>query len=149
MDWTDFYVICERIKWNPSYNVYRLSAMPHFAQKIGWNFRNHSHGLYCTASMGNSGHADLHSRHKFGYGRGSLLLCWCVCPLQPISGFYSRSGRISKSQVLSELEFVLSQKERALHTNSSDTVSQNHINILQQVCDGASRLSTSPIKLPY
>jgi hypothetical protein len=35
MGWTDFYVICERIKWNPSYTVYWLSVVPHFAQKTG------------------------------------------------------------------------------------------------------------------
>jgi hypothetical protein len=54
--------------------------------------------------------------------------------------------RISKSQVLSELEFILSQKERALRTNPFDAVSQNHINTLQQVCDVA-RLITSFINL--
>jgi pre-mRNA cleavage complex 2 protein Pcf11 len=84
---------------------------------------------------GDSGHADVRSHHKFGYDRDSFLLCRRVCPLQPTSGFYSGSGQISKSQVLSELEFILGQKERALHTNPFDAVSQNHINILQQVCN--------------
>jgi pre-mRNA cleavage complex 2 protein Pcf11 len=47
---------------------------------------------------------------------------------------YSGSGQISKSQVLSELEFTLGQKERALQANPYDNVSQNHLNVLQQVC---------------
>lgn len=54
--------------------------------------------------------------------------------LQPTSGFYSGSGQISKSQVLSELEFTLGQKERALQANPYDSVSQNHLNVLLQVC---------------
>jgi len=49
------------------------------------------------------------------------------------SSFYSGSGQISKSQVLSELEFTLGQKERALQMNPYDTVSQSHINVLQQL----------------
>ncbi|KIM90910.1 hypothetical protein PILCRDRAFT_811403 [Piloderma croceum F 1598] len=51
----------------------------------------------------------------------------------PTSGFYSGSGQISKSQVLSELEFTLGQKERALQANPYDNVSQNHLNVLQQL----------------
>ncbi|KIM71632.1 hypothetical protein PILCRDRAFT_804852 [Piloderma croceum F 1598] len=51
----------------------------------------------------------------------------------PTSGFYSGSGQISKSQVLSELEFTLGQKERALQVNPYDSVSQNHLNVLQQL----------------
>ena len=35
--------------------------------------------------------------------------------------------------VLSELEFTLGQKERALQTNPYDSVAQNHVNVLQQV----------------
>ncbi|KIM80701.1 hypothetical protein PILCRDRAFT_9155 [Piloderma croceum F 1598] len=52
----------------------------------------------------------------------------------PTSGFYFGSGQISKSQVLSELEFTLSPKEHALQVNPYDNVSQNHLNILRQVC---------------
>jgi hypothetical protein len=47
------------------------------------------------------------------YGEVTRVTPMCICPLQPISGFYSGSGQISKSQVLSELEFILGQKERA------------------------------------
>jgi pre-mRNA cleavage complex 2 protein Pcf11 len=47
--------------------------------------------------------------------------------------FYSGNGQIQKTQVLSELEFTLSQKERAVHANPYDTVSQNHINVLHQL----------------
>ena len=54
-------------------------------------------------------------------------------PSQSIGGYHSSSGQISKSQVLSELEFTLGQKERALQANPYDTVSQNHANVLQQV----------------
>jgi pre-mRNA cleavage complex 2 protein Pcf11 len=54
-------------------------------------------------------------------------------PYQVTSGFYSGSGQISKSQVLSELEFTLGQKERALQVNPYDSISQNHVNVLQQV----------------
>ncbi|KAI0796733.1 hypothetical protein C8Q75DRAFT_742075 [Abortiporus biennis] len=40
---------------------------------------------------------------------------------------------ISTSQVLSELEFVLGQRERALQANPYDKLSQNHVAILQQL----------------
>ncbi|KAJ8587211.1 hypothetical protein M405DRAFT_319900 [Rhizopogon salebrosus TDB-379] len=43
------------------------------------------------------------------------------------------SGYISKAQVLSELEFTLSQKERALQANAWDTTAQKHVQILQQL----------------
>jgi len=43
------------------------------------------------------------------------------------------SGQISKAQVLSELEFTLSQKERALQANAWDATAQKHVQILQQV----------------
>jgi len=86
-----------------------------------------------------AGHAYVRSRHKFGYDYGSFFkLCRRICPLQPTSGFYSGSRQISKSQVLSSYSV-----KRNVHTNPFDAVSQNHINILQQVCNGASRLSTS------
>ncbi|KZT12516.1 uncharacterized protein LAESUDRAFT_718777 [Laetiporus sulphureus 93-53] len=40
---------------------------------------------------------------------------------------------ISTAQVLSELEFVLNQKERATQSNPYDKVAQNHVVILQQL----------------
>ncbi|KAG0709743.1 hypothetical protein DFH29DRAFT_885631 [Suillus ampliporus] len=43
------------------------------------------------------------------------------------------SGQISRAQVLSELEFTLSQKERALQANAWDTTAQRHVQILQQL----------------
>ncbi|PFH52818.1 hypothetical protein AMATHDRAFT_172853, partial [Amanita thiersii Skay4041] len=46
---------------------------------------------------------------------------------------YSVSGQVTKAQVLSELEYTLGQKERALHANPYDNMSQNHINILHQL----------------
>ncbi|KAF8195784.1 hypothetical protein K438DRAFT_1826513 [Mycena galopus ATCC 62051] len=49
------------------------------------------------------------------------------------NGFYSGSGQITKTQVLSELEFTLNQKERAVQANPYDATSQNHINILMQL----------------
>jgi pre-mRNA cleavage complex 2 protein Pcf11 len=53
---------------------------------------------------------------------------------QSANGFYSGSGQINKSMVLSELEFTVGQKERALQANPYDSTSQNHLNVLQQVC---------------
>jgi len=50
-----------------------------------------------------------------------------------LSGFYSGTGRIMKSQVLSELQFTLGQKERAVQSNPYDTTSQNHIAVLHQL----------------
>ncbi|KAJ7180206.1 hypothetical protein C8R43DRAFT_972196 [Mycena crocata] len=49
------------------------------------------------------------------------------------NNFYSGSGQITKTQVLTELEFTLNQKERAVQANPYDTTSQNHINILHQL----------------
>jgi pre-mRNA cleavage complex 2 protein Pcf11 len=49
------------------------------------------------------------------------------------SGFHSGTGQITKSQVLSELQFTLGQKERAVQSNPYDTTSQNHIVVLHQV----------------
>jgi pre-mRNA cleavage complex 2 protein Pcf11 len=84
---------------------------------------------------GNSGQADVRAhRWKSAHRRGSRSLHACLRVSQPTSGFYSGSGQISKSQVLSELEFTLGQKERALQMNPYDNASQNHINVLQQVC---------------
>jgi pre-mRNA cleavage complex 2 protein Pcf11 len=83
---------------------------------------------------GDSGQTDVRScRWKFARRRGSQPFHH-IRALQPTSGFYSGSGQISKSQVLSELEFTLGQKERALQANPYDNVSQNHLNVLQQVC---------------
>ncbi|KAF7352696.1 CID domain-containing protein [Mycena venus] len=53
-------------------------------------------------------------------------------PVQTNS-FYSGSGQITKTQVLSELEFTLNQKERAVQANPYDTTAQNHINVLMQL----------------
>ncbi|KAM6496766.1 hypothetical protein JOM56_007239 [Amanita muscaria] len=39
------------------------------------------------------------------------------------------SGRVTKALVLSELEYTLGQKERALQANLYDTTSQNHVNL--------------------
>ncbi|KAJ3989677.1 hypothetical protein F5890DRAFT_1485062 [Lentinula detonsa] len=49
------------------------------------------------------------------------------------NGFYSGVGQITKAQVLSELEFTLGQKERAVQTNPNDFTSKNHVNVLHQV----------------
>ncbi|KAH7887649.1 hypothetical protein F5I97DRAFT_1806239 [Phlebopus sp. FC_14] len=46
---------------------------------------------------------------------------------------YGGSSQISKMQVLSELEFTLSQKERSLQTNPWDATAQKHIEVLQQL----------------
>ncbi|KZT20412.1 hypothetical protein NEOLEDRAFT_1245287 [Neolentinus lepideus HHB14362 ss-1] len=52
----------------------------------------------------------------------------------------SRAGRggttvapVSKAQVLSELDFTLSQRERSLQQNPYDTTAQNHVNVLRQL----------------
>ncbi|KAL1747711.1 hypothetical protein HDZ31DRAFT_31382 [Schizophyllum fasciatum] len=42
-------------------------------------------------------------------------------------------SRLSKAQVLSELEFALSQKERTLHSNPYDATAQTHVAVLQQL----------------
>jgi len=81
-----------------------------------------------------SGQADVRPRRwKSIHQRGSPLSRRRLRVSQPTSGFYSGSGQISKTQVLSELEFTLGQKERALQINPYDNASQNHINVLQQV----------------
>lgn len=43
------------------------------------------------------------------------------------------SSSISTAQVLSELEFVLSQKERSVVANPYDKMAQNHVAVLQQL----------------
>ncbi|KAF8621585.1 hypothetical protein AX15_007610 [Amanita polypyramis BW_CC] len=45
----------------------------------------------------------------------------------------SLASRVTKAQVLSELEYTLGQKERALQANPYDTESQNQVGILHQV----------------
>ncbi|KAJ7068377.1 hypothetical protein C8F01DRAFT_1117955 [Mycena amicta] len=45
----------------------------------------------------------------------------------------SNSNQISRAQVLSELEYTLNQKERALQANPADTTSQTHISVLHQL----------------
>lgn len=49
------------------------------------------------------------------------------------SNRFGASPPVSAAQVLSELEFVLNQKERALQVNPYDKTSQNHVVVLQQV----------------
>lgn len=46
---------------------------------------------------------------------------------------YRGSTQITKSPVLSELEFILGQKERAWQANPYDLINQQHIGVLQQV----------------
>ncbi|KIJ70064.1 hypothetical protein HYDPIDRAFT_35501 [Hydnomerulius pinastri MD-312] len=46
---------------------------------------------------------------------------------------YGGSNQISKVQVLSELEFTLGQKERAIQANPWDVTAQKHIEVLQQL----------------
>ena len=50
----------------------------------------------------------------------------------------SRDNQVSAAQVLSELEFVLSAKQRSLQTNPYDKQAQNHVSVLYQVCCGRS-----------
>lgn len=45
----------------------------------------------------------------------------------------SRDSQVSAAQVLSELEFVLSSKQRALQTNPYDKQTQGHVSVLYQV----------------
>ncbi|KAF9076755.1 hypothetical protein BDP27DRAFT_1254578 [Rhodocollybia butyracea] len=49
------------------------------------------------------------------------------------NGFYSGVGQITKAQVLSELEFTLGQKERAVQANPSDFTAKTHVNVLHQL----------------
>jgi pre-mRNA cleavage complex 2 protein Pcf11 len=89
-------------------------------------------GVWCGSD---SGQADVRScRWKFARRRDSQLSHALIRVLQLTSGFYFGSGQISKSQVLSELEFTLGPKEHALQANPYDNDSQNHLNVLQQVC---------------
>ncbi|EIW62016.1 uncharacterized protein TRAVEDRAFT_57146 [Trametes versicolor FP-101664 SS1] len=45
----------------------------------------------------------------------------------------TNTSAISQAQVLSELEFVLAQKERTVQSNPYDKTTQHHVNILQQL----------------
>ena len=65
------------------------------------------------------------------WGDGGLSNSFTV---SPSSGFLSGTGRITKSQVLSELQFTLGQKERAVLSNPYDLTSQSHMDVLRQVC---------------
>ncbi|KAK7060482.1 mRNA 3' end processing factor [Paramarasmius palmivorus] len=49
------------------------------------------------------------------------------------SSVYTSSGQVTRTQVLSELEFTLGQKERALQANPADLTAQNHVNVLSQL----------------
>ncbi|KIJ20263.1 hypothetical protein PAXINDRAFT_68604 [Paxillus involutus ATCC 200175] len=49
------------------------------------------------------------------------------------SSGYGGSNHVSKDQVLSELEFTLGQKERALQANPWDATAQKHVEVLQQL----------------
>lgn len=51
-------------------------------------------------------------------------------------GIWGGDGiNIPAAQVLSELQFAIGQKERALQSNPYDTQSQTHIGVLHQVCE--------------
>ena len=60
-----------------------------------------------------------------------FFLCYASSP--PQSSFHSGTGQITKSQVLSKLQFTLGQKEHVVQSNPYDTISQNHIVVLHQV----------------
>lgn len=49
------------------------------------------------------------------------------------NAFSLSTSRVTKAQVLSELEYTLGQKERGLQANPYDTMSQNHVNVLHQL----------------
>ncbi|KIK68045.1 hypothetical protein GYMLUDRAFT_81519 [Collybiopsis luxurians FD-317 M1] len=61
------------------------------------------------------------------------LLAIAKNAVQSSSGFYTGVGQITKAQVISELEFTLGQKERAVQANPSDYTSKNHVMVLQQL----------------
>ncbi|KAF7355411.1 CID domain-containing protein [Mycena sanguinolenta] len=65
-------------------------------------------------------------------GRSPSRLSVVNRPVQT-NAAYSGSGQITRSQVLSELEFTLNQKKQAVQANPYDTTAQNHINILSQL----------------
>jgi pre-mRNA cleavage complex 2 protein Pcf11 len=57
------------------------------------------------------------------------------CPTKQSSTSYgdSRQPHISQAQVISELEFTIGQKQRALQINPYDSISQGHLHVLEQV----------------
>ncbi|KAJ8475302.1 hypothetical protein ONZ51_g6652 [Trametes cubensis] len=58
---------------------------------------------------------------------------WGSGATQSASGSRPSSSSISQAQVLTELEFVLGQKERLLQSNPYDKGTQHHVVILQQL----------------
>jgi len=72
-------------------------------------------------------------RELFGVGP-QVAIERGIWPSNPTHGSsHSVNAFVSKSQVLSELEFTLRQKERSLQSNPYDAVAQNHISILLQL----------------
>ncbi|KAI9512226.1 hypothetical protein F5148DRAFT_1164952 [Russula earlei] len=72
-------------------------------------------------------------RELFGVGP-QVAIERGIWPSNPAHGSsHSVNAFVSKSQVLSELEFTLRQKERSLQNNPYDPVAQNHISILSQL----------------
>jgi pre-mRNA cleavage complex 2 protein Pcf11 len=72
-------------------------------------------------------------RELFGIGP-QLAIERGIWPSNPGQGSsHSSNAFVSRSQVLSELEFALRQKERILQNNPYDTVASNHIGILSQL----------------
>jgi len=72
-------------------------------------------------------------RELFGVGP-QLAIERGIWPSNPGQGLsHSSNAFVSKSQVLSELEFALRQKERILQNNPYDAVASNHIGILSQL----------------
>lgn len=50
------------------------------------------------------------------------------------SHLFQGPGQITKPQVMSELNFALQAKERAIQANPNDATSKHHIQVLLQVC---------------
>ena len=90
----------------------------HWARSMGWNFQSNRcmSGHFCNLNSSNS----LHVQHP-------------SCTPQSSSEFYSGQGQILKGQVLSELEFMLGQKEQAIQANPYNSTSQQYTNILCQL----------------
>jgi hypothetical protein len=65
--------------------------------------------------------------------RSSSIPRRCMRSLRRQQNPRPSSGAISTSQVLSELEFVLNNKERALQMNPYDKQTYDHVQVLQQV----------------
>jgi pre-mRNA cleavage complex 2 protein Pcf11 len=67
------------------------------------------------------------------WGDQAVSTIWTVYP--PIfADVFQGPGQITKTQVMSELNFALQAKERAIATNPNDLVSKHHIQVLVQVC---------------